>query len=103
MLDLGVLHGGLDGARGLFDLHRGTKLLGQEVPCQGEADREPLAALAAVGCRGRATEHGGMRAEDSLRAARHDERDARLDFGRRGPRCAARVDAKVRLAYSRVK
>ena len=77
-VDPGLAHRRCDRARRLADLGVPADLLGQEVAGMGDADAQSRLARAVVRDLGTAAarEHGHVRREHPLRAARHDERDS---------------------------
>ena len=83
-LDGRVAHRRLDSLRRLANLRVPADLLRQEVAGLRNADAQALLAgvLAdALGARA-SREHGYVRRQHALRAARHDERDSGLDLAR---------------------
>jgi DNA-binding transcriptional LysR family regulator len=99
---------------GFLDLHAAAQFLGPEVAREGDAQRQPFAALRR-GLAGAATaEHRDVRRQHALGATRHDEGHALLDLGggqlqvraeqrgqcRRGVLAREVVDAAVALGLA---
>src|SRR6185437_6159600 len=83
-LDSGDAHRRFDSVHRLFDLRVAANLLRQKVARMCDADAEALLARSLAEALGARTprEDGDVWRQHALRAARHDERNPRLDLAR---------------------
>ena len=81
LLNARIRHCGGNGFRRFFDLHAASQRFRQKLGGVCNTDREPLLRACRF-VRVVAREHGDMRREYALRAARHDKGYAPLDVGR---------------------